>query len=169
MTISTYYNEATYSHPPLREKPRLQDSVRGIMPSSKPPSMQWPVPTPATMTMMMMPPSEDLSSSSASSILHPSIVGRSSSFFTHFPLRPRNVWRRHQRRGHSLRLPPTCTVFCLIVVYLWFMVDVVVCRCLVSLSAPPPLRRSRRHLVRQLPTAVFHFCLLKATSSSHPN
>jgi hypothetical protein len=49
-------------------------------------------------------------------------------------------------------------------------VVVIVCRCLVSLSTPPPLLRSRRCLVHQSPTAVFHF-LLKATSSSssHPN
>jgi hypothetical protein len=48
------------------------------------------------------------------------------------------------------------------------MVVVVVHRCIVSLSTHPPFRRSRRHLVRQPPTAVFHF-LLEATSSSHPN
>jgi hypothetical protein len=42
------------------------------------------------------------------------------------------------------------------------------CHCLVSLLTPPSLRRSHRRLVRQPPTAVFHF-LLKATSSSHPN
>ena len=45
---------------------------------------------------------------------------------------------------------------------------VIVCRCLVSLLTHPPLRRSRRRLVRQPPTAIFHF-LLEATSSSHPN
>jgi hypothetical protein len=46
---------------------------------------------------------------------------------------------------------------------------VIACRCLVSLLTPPPFRWSRRHLVRQPPTAVFHFLILKATSFSHPN
>ncbi len=54
-------------------------------------------------------------------LLHPSIVVRSSSFFTHFPLRLRTFQRSHRRyqhRRHCLRLPPsTSTVFCLIVVY----------------------------------------------------
>ena len=42
------------------------------------------------------------------------------------------------------------------------------CHCLVSLLTPPSLRRSHHCLVRQPPTAIFHF-LLEATSSSHPN
>ena len=46
-------------------------------------------------------------------------------------------------------------------------VIVVVRCCLVSFSTPPPCQRSRHCLVRQPPTAIFHF-LLKATSSSHP-
>jgi hypothetical protein len=44
----------------------------------------------------------------------------SSSFFTHFPSRPHTFRRRHrchQRRRHRLCLPPTSTLFCLIVVY----------------------------------------------------
>ena len=45
--------------PPLRKKPRLQDSVWGIMPPSTPPSMQRPVPTAALGVL------ENLSSSSS--------------------------------------------------------------------------------------------------------
>ena len=53
--------------------------------------------------------------------------------------------------------------FCVLTV-----IVVVVFLCLVYLLTPPPLWRSPRCLVRQPPTAVFHY-LLEATSSSHPN
>ena len=91
-------------------------------------------------------------------LLHPFIVMRYSSFFTLFLSRPRTCWRRHrrhQRRRHRLRLPPTSTVFCLIVVYYGR------CRCLLlpclsfdsssSSTEPPQPRPSTSHSRLPLP------------------
>ena len=49
--------------PPLCEKTRLQDSVRGLVLKSKPPSMQRPLLTPATRTMTTTPPNTPTSAS----------------------------------------------------------------------------------------------------------